>query len=246
MRVLPCILTLFFFSHSQKGEANKPFLTPGSIHTDQPQINLQHKSDSIGQVKKTAFYRQTCLSFNILSALSREFGFLFESGQMWKNITLIIPFGFGFGDPPTENKAHSEWNQGDYLADPIKKQFDLGLGFNYYFKDKLHNQPFVGLCFRTMKYACKETWTYPSGIYYEPNISVYDQTSLYRYTATANAGFTFPLRSHFRITLMAMVGTRYDAIPERIKDPKTNEEVPNFDNPWYPYFSVYYCLGFVF
>jgi hypothetical protein len=45
---------------------------------------------------------------------------------------------------------------------------------------------------------------------------------------------------------MAMLGMRYDAIPNRITDPKTQEEVPNFDTPLYPFFNAYFCLGFVF
>ncbi|MBL7902408.1 MAG: hypothetical protein JNK73_10460 [Bacteroidia bacterium] len=246
MRVLPCILLLFFLSLFRIGFAISPFPLSGSYNTYSEGLNLQNR-DSLHPQGKTGFFRQACLSFNILSALSSEFGFVLESGRMEKNLSLIIPFGFGFGDPLVESvKKHSEAGSGDYVADPVKKLLDLGLGFNGYFNEHLKNQPFVGLCFRAMQYKCSESWSYPSGVYEPSRYTVYDQTMLYRYTATINSGFSIPFHSRFRITLMAMLGMRYDAIPNRITDPKSGEEVPNFDKPFYPFFNAYYCLGFVF
>lgn len=245
MRVLPCILLLFFLSLFQTGLAIGPFPFSGSYTTYAEGLQLQNK-DSLVPQRKTGFFRQVGLSFNILSAISSEFGFVLESGRIENNLSLIIPFGFGFGDPLVESKKHTEAGSGEYMADPVKKLLDLGLGLNCYFNEHLRNQPFVGLCFRVMPYECSESWSYPSGVYEPSSYTVYDQAMLYRYTATLNTGLIMPLHSRFRITLMAMLGMRYDAIPNRITDPKTQEEVPNFDTPFYPFFNAYYCLGFVF
>ncbi len=245
MRVLSCLLLVFFSSLYQKGLANFPYSPDIFCKTPHSRQFLQ-KNDSLFRPKPKDFFQQASFSFNILSAINSEFGFLFESGRINHKFSLIIPFSFGFGNPIIQNKVNRESNGGEYTADPVKKLADIGLGINIYLNKKLNSPSFIGFCCKVMQYDCTESWRYPNWVYLPSNYLVYDQTTLTRYAATLNTGLTIPFQSRIRITLMAMFGIRYDTISDRITDPITMTEVPNFDRPWYPYFNATYCLGYVF
>lgn len=193
------------------------------------------------------FNYKNSISLNVCNFLNTEIGLIYQREFYQKHFNMIIPVAIGLGEA-TYNESVYFGQYGNSYLNLNKKNFEIGVGINYYATLSRRANYYVGPALRIMQYDVTQTLMYnASPVYgaYKMN-TIQEDGIMNRFTATITNGLIIRTKSKLIFNLFLSPGIKYDAVSTEIVNPITKKEENVNPNPLQFFIWVGTCVGFSF
>ncbi len=205
----------------------------------------QHKrnpSKLISKADSSIFYKYSkSISINFLNFINREVGLIYQKDFFKKQFNIIVPLAIGIEAPKLTQNVYfniDAFSGNGYSTLTLnRKNFEIGLGINYYPSLKTKVNYFIGPVLRYLQYDVSNVYISRSG-------SIIKNSTVHRTCASITNGFVFRTKSRLTATLFTSIGFKNDYLTNRVTDPATKTKIDPVSSARSLYFWGGVNIGF--